>query len=136
MRNLLSNPDLLEEVGRHQIMLSSEKDYLTTRVSYKLNLRGPSISLQTACSTSLVAVQLAYQSLLSFQCDMALAGGVSLSFPRKSGYLYKEGMILSPDGHCRAFDHKAKGMVGGEGIGIVVLKRFAEAWRMGTSFMQ
>ena len=103
--------------------IGNDKDYLSTRVSYKLNLKGPSVTIQTACSTSLVAIVQACQSLLSYQCDIALAGGVSLSIPQKTGYLYQEGMILSPDGHCRAFDAKAQGTVGGEGVGVVVLKR-------------
>src|SRR5262249_47540206 len=98
-----------------------------TRVSYKLNLRGESITIQTSCSTSLVAVHLACQSLLSGQCDMALAGGVSIRVPQKTGYRYEEGMIASPDGRCRAFDHRAQGTLPGNGLGIVVLKRASEA---------
>ena len=96
---------------------------MPTRVSYKLNLQGPSINVQTACSTSLVAVHLACQGLLNGECDMALAGGVSVSVPRRLGYLYQEGMILSPDGHCRAFDAKAKGTSVEKVSGVVVLKR-------------
>jgi acyl transferase domain-containing protein len=127
LNNLLSNPEQLASVGMYQVMLGSDKDFLTTRLSYKLNLKGPSLDIQTACSTSLVAVQLACQSLLNYQCDMALAGGVSLIIPQKIGYLYQEGMILSPDGHCRAFDENAQGTIGGQGVGIVVLKRLSEA---------
>src|SRR5262249_21893606 len=93
----------------------------------KLDLKGPSFTVQTACSTSLVAVSLACQSLLSYQCDMALAGGVTASLSNRYVYLYQEGDILSPDGHCRAFDAKAHGTVGGGGLGIVVLKRFEDA---------
>ncbi|MEH2447430.1 MAG: SDR family NAD(P)-dependent oxidoreductase [Nostoc sp.] len=107
--------------------IGNDKDFLTTRVSYKLNLTGPSLTVQTACSTSLVAISLACQSLLNYQCDMALAGGVSIYIPQKTGYLYEEGGILSPDGHCRAFDAKAKGTILGNGLGIVVLKRLSEA---------
>ncbi len=125
--NLLSHPELLDQVGSHQLMLANDKDFLTTRVSYKLNLRGPSLNIQTACSTSLVAVCVACQHLLNYQCDLALAGGVSVTFPQKRGHLYQEGAIGSPDGHCRAFDAKAQGTVAGEGVGIVVLKRLAEA---------
>jgi amino acid adenylation domain-containing protein len=106
-----------------------DKDYLTTRISYQLNLKGPSITLQTACSTSLVAVDYACRSLLTGQSDMALAGGVSITLPQASGYLYQEGMIGSPDGHCRAFDAKAKGTLIGEGAGIVALKRLDDALR-------
>ncbi|HEY0737425.1 MAG TPA: beta-ketoacyl synthase N-terminal-like domain-containing protein [Herpetosiphonaceae bacterium] len=121
------NRQLLRAVGSFQTMLNSEKDFLATRVSYKLNLRGPSITVQTACSTSLVAVSLASQSLQSYQCDIALAGGVSLLALEKEGYLYEQGGIAAPDGHCRAFDADAKGTVGGSGLGVVVLKRLEDA---------
>jgi len=127
LNNLLSNKGLIEAVGGYQTMLGNDKDFMPTRVSYKLNLKGPSLVVQTACSTSLVAVQLACQSLLNYQCEIALAGGASIRNPRKAGYLYQEGMILSPDGHCRAFDAKAQGTIVGEGAGIVVLKRLADA---------
>ena len=90
-------------------MMGNEKDYLATRVSYKLDLRGPALNIQTACSTSLVAVSAAVQSLQTYQCDMALAGGVSITLPQKRGYLYEEGGITSPDGHCRAFDETGRG---------------------------
>ena len=125
--NLYSNRSLIESLDPFQLLISSDKDYLTTRVSYKLGLSGPSITVQTACSTSLVAVHLACQSLLSGECDMALAGGVSITVPQKSGYIYQEGSFLSPDGHCRAFDAEARGTVGGDGAGIVVLKRLEDA---------
>src|SRR5437867_1297822 len=125
--NLLAHPDLLARLGEYQVMLGNDKDFLPTRVSYKLNLRGPSLNVQTACSTSLVAVCVACQNLLNYQCDMALAGAVSISFPQKKGYFYQEGGIASPDGHCRPFDAKAAGTVAGEGVGIVVLKRLEEA---------
>jgi hypothetical protein len=111
LSNILGNQALLDAVGAYQIMLGSDKDFLTTRVSYKLNLKGPSVAVQTACSTSLVAVHSAYQALLNYQCDMALAGGVSITFPQTAGYLYQAGMILSPDGHCRPFDSNANGTV-------------------------
>jgi acyl transferase domain-containing protein len=127
LSNLLTNRELIKLLGGFQTMLANDKDYLPTRVSYKLNLRGPSINVQTACSTSLVAVCLACQNLLNYQCDMALAGGVSLTFPQKKGQLSQEGGIISPDGHCRAFDADAAGTVSGDGIGIVVLKRLSDA---------
>ncbi|MCP4153646.1 MAG: type I polyketide synthase, partial [bacterium] len=107
--------------------LYTDKDYLTRRISYKLNLLGPSYTLHTACSTSLVAVHTAAQAVLNGECDIALAGGVCVNYPGKTGYLYEEGMITSPDGTCRAFDAEAAGTVAGEGVGIVVLKRFEEA---------
>ncbi|NET63722.1 MAG: SDR family oxidoreductase [Moorea sp. SIO1G6] len=107
--------------------LGNGGDYLPMRVSYKLNLKGPSLNVQTACSTSLVAVHLACQSLRSGESDLALAGGVSIFVPQKTGYLYQEGMMLSPDGHCRAFDAEGQGTLFGSGVGIVVLKRLEEA---------
>ncbi|HZF40916.1 MAG TPA: type I polyketide synthase [Blastocatellia bacterium] len=114
-------------VGPLTISISNDKDYLPTRTSYKLNLKGPSVAVQTACSTSLVAVHQACQSLLNYQCDIALTGGASISLPPTSGYIYYEGGIDSPDGHCRAFDAKAAGTVSGSGVGVVALKRLAEA---------
>jgi acyl transferase domain-containing protein len=125
--NLYTNPTIQETVSPYQLFLSSDKDFLTTRVSYKLNLKGPSVDVQTACSTSLVAVHIACQSLLSGECDLALAGGVAVS--QQTGYLYQEGGIYSPDGHCRAFDANAQGTVSGSGLGIIVLKRLDEAVR-------
>jgi acyl transferase domain-containing protein len=122
----LANPEVSGSLG-------TDKDFLSTRLSYKLNLKGPSIVVQTACSTSLVAVCQACQALLAYQCDIALAGGVSATVPRKIGYWYQEGGILSPDGHCRAFDAKANGTVPGNGVGIVVLKRLPEAIQAGDS---
>ena len=125
--HLIANRDILETVHGFQLTISSDKDFLPTRVSYKLNLRGPSVNVQTACSTSLVATHLACQSLINYQCDMALAGGVSIRLPLKQGYLYQEGGINSPDGHCRAFDENAQGTVSGSGAGVVVLKRLVDA---------
>lgn len=127
--NLVSHPDLQTQFGRYQLFLASDKDFLTTRVSYKLNLTGPSIDIQTACSSSLVAVHIACQSLLGGECEMALAGGVALS--EQTGYLYQTGGIYSPDGHCRAFDAQAAGTVAGSGLGIVVLKRLEDALQAG-----
>lgn len=129
--NLSSDPYLLTAVGGMQTILGNDKDFLPTHVSYKLNLRGPSVNVQTACSTSLVAVHLAIQSLLNYQSDIALAGGVSVTLPLQVGTLYQEGGVLSPDGHCRAFDAQAKGTVAGNGVGIVVLKRLEDALRDG-----
>jgi phthiocerol/phenolphthiocerol synthesis type-I polyketide synthase E len=126
-QNVLTHPELLAQFNEHQLMLASDKDFLPTRVSYKLNLRGPSLNIQTACSTSLVAVSVACQNLLNHECDLALAGAVSITFPQKRGYLFQEGGIASPDGHCRAFDAKAAGTVPGQGAGIVVLKRLVDA---------
>ena len=133
LRNLLSNPRVVELVGPMHLNISSDKDFLTTLVSYKLHLRGPSIVVQTACSTSLVAACTACQSLLSYQCDMALAGGVSIKVPHRVGYLYQAGGILSPDGYCRAFDAEAQGSVDSNGVGVIVLKRLADAIADGDS---
>ena len=108
-------------------MLLNDREFFSTALSYKLNLRGPSITMQTACSTSLVNIVLACQALVSGGCDMALAGGVTVTLPEKSGYLYQDGMILSPDGHCRSFDAEARGTVFGDGAGMVVLKRLQDA---------
>ncbi|MBW4553598.1 MAG: SDR family oxidoreductase [Aphanocapsa sp. GSE-SYN-MK-11-07L] len=110
-----------------QMFLGNAVDYLSTRVSYKVNLKGPSVTIQTACSTSLVAVHVACQSLLNGECDMALAGGVSITVPQKVGYVYQTEGISSPDGHCRAFDAKAQGTIFSSGLGIVLLKRLSDA---------
>ncbi|ACC81836.1 type I polyketide synthase [Nostoc punctiforme] len=126
--NLYSNPNIRELASDVEISLGNHPDYLPMRVSFKLNLTGPSYAIQTSCSTSLVAVHVACQSLLNYECDMALAGGISiLNMQPKGGYLYQEDGVLSPDGHCRAFDAKAKGTIFGSGIGIVVLKRLKDA---------
>ncbi len=125
--NLMPNADLMARLGSFQAMLANDKDYLPTRVSYKMNLTGPSVLVQTACSTSLVAVHMACQSLLNGESDMALAGGVSISFPQRRGYQHTDGIIFSPDGHCRPFDRRAQGTVNGDGVGVVLLKRLEEA---------
>jgi amino acid adenylation domain-containing protein len=124
---------LSQHITTHAELLSigslNERDYLANRVSYKLNLKGPAVTIQTACSTSLVAVDAACQALLSGKCEMALAGGVTLTFQDRGGYLYEEGMVRSPDGHCRPFDARANGTMGGNGVGIVVLKPLEKAVR-------
>lgn len=123
-----ANQPLIEaDMLQFQMKLGNDRNYLPTRVSYKLNLKGPSVNVQSACSTSLVAVHLASQSLLNGECDMALAGGMSIIVPHKGGYLYEDSMIRSPDGHCRAFDAQAAGTLFGNGGGIVLLKRLDDA---------
>jgi len=117
----------IEDVGQVVATYLMDKDFLGTRLSFKLDLRGPSITMRTACSTSLVTIHMACRYLLTGDCDIALAGGVTIRDKESIGYIYQEGMIESPDGHCRAFDNKAKGTVGGEGIGLVVLKRLKYA---------
>ena len=124
--HLINDPAAIEAAGMLQLVLANQPDSLANRVSYNLDLTGPSVSVQTACSTSLVAVHLACQSLLAGSCRLALAGGTSIR-PGKRGYLWEPDGIFSPDGHCRAFDERASGTVGGSGAGIVVLKRLADA---------
>ena len=122
-------PQIKKEVSAGTLIaaIGNDKDSLATTISYRMNLKGPAITVQTSSSTSLVAVCVACQSLLTYQCDMAIAGGVALGPPLKSGYLYEENGIMSPDGHCRAFDASSKGFVPGMGMGLVVLKRLSEA---------
>jgi acyl transferase domain-containing protein/thioesterase domain-containing protein/acyl carrier protein len=126
--NICSNPDLVNDTGMFLLRhTGNDKDFLSTRLSHIFDLKGPSISVQTACSTSLVAVHYAAQSLLNGECDMALAGGVTIELPHGRGYIFEDGEILSPDGHCHAFDHRAEGTVFGSGAGVVVLRRLADA---------
>ncbi|WP_323781256.1 type I polyketide synthase [Thalassovita sp.] len=126
--NICSNRDLVDSTGMFLLRhTGNDKDFMVTRLSHILDLKGPSVNLQTACSTSLVATHYACQSLLNGECDMALAGGVTIELPHGRGYLYKEGEILSPDGHCHAFDHRAQGTVFGSGAGVVVLRRLENA---------
>jgi len=133
LSNLYPNRDLMESAGGFQVVINNDRDYLATQIAYKLNLTGPAMSVQTACSTSLVAVHLACQALLNHECDMALAGGVSVGVPHGEGAFHQEGGIISPDGHCRAFDARAQGTVKGNGVGVVVLKRLEDALRDGDT---
>ena len=126
--NICSNPKLVDNVGMFLLRhTGNDKDFLSTRLSHILDLKGPSVNVQTACSTSLVATHYATQALLSGECDTALAGGVTIELPQNRGYIYKEGEVLSPDGHCHAFDHRAQGTVFGSGAGVVVLRRLKDA---------
>ncbi len=126
--NVCSNRQLVDQVGMFLLRhTGNDKDFLATRASFAFDLRGPSVNVQTACSTSLVAVHQACQSLLNGETDMALAGGVTIELPHRRGYMHQEGEILSPDGHCRAFDHRAGGTVFGSGAGVVILRRLADA---------
>jgi len=119
------------ELGQFAAMQLMKKDFLSLRISYTFNLKGPAVLVQSACSTSLVAIHMACQAILNGECDLALAGGAAITSLEKAGYLYREGIIHSPDGHCRTFDAKAKGTVGGNGAGVVVLKRWEEAMNDG-----
>ena len=124
--HLFRNPHL-PSVNHLQFLMGNSNDYLPSRVSYKLNLKGPSVNVNTACSSSLVAVHMACQALLDFECDIALAGGAGIQLPQQQGYLYEENSITSPDGHCRAFDARAGGTVSGNGVGVVVLRRLEDS---------
>lgn len=126
LTNLWTNRALLAQMGNMSLGTASSRDFLPTRVAYKLNLKGASFNVQSACSTALVATHLACQHLLTYQCDMALAGGATVS-PQAVGYLYQEGGPASPDGHCRPFDDHAQGTVFSNAVGVIVLKRLSEA---------
>ena len=134
--NLMSRPDLVHPAEAAQTMFCNDKDFVSTRVSYELNLRGPSINVQTACSTSLVAVHLACQAILAGQCEMALAGAATVRVPQRVGYTSVKGGILSPDGHCRAFDADAQGTIFGSGVGAILLKDLAAARTDGRNFLR
>ncbi len=131
----IGNPEFMKSVDELQAMISNDRDGLATSVSYKLDLKGPSMTVQTFCSTSAVAVHLACQSLRLGECGMALAGGVSLRIPAKVGYIYQAGDQASPDGHTRTFDHRAGGTVFGDGVGVLVLKRVGDALRDGDRIL-
>lgn len=122
----------LASTDAHQIFLNNDRDSIATRTSYLFDFTGPSLNVQSACSTSLVAVTQACWALANYQCDVSIAGGVCVTFPTIRGYYYQEEGIYSPDGHCRAFDGKAKGTVFGDGVGAVVLKRLGDALRDGS----
>ncbi|MFR9778050.1 amino acid adenylation domain-containing protein [Micromonospora sp. MS34] len=125
--HLSSHPELVSTIGEHQLSLGNDKDFLLSRVAYKLNLTGPAVTVATACSTSLVAVHFGRQSLLTGESDLVLAGGVSLFPAQRRGYLYHDGGVYSPDGHCRPFSADARGSIASSGVGIVALKRLADA---------
>ena len=128
-QNVITRPDLIKRAGDFQTMTATEKDYVAMRVSNKLNLKGPSVTVHTACSTSLVAISQAWHALVSQQCDLALAGGASITVPQNTGHIYAEGCMLSKDGHTRPFDSNAQGTVFSDGVGVVVLKRLKDAKR-------
>jgi len=130
---ILPQDELRKMVGDYHLMIANNNDFLCTKVAYKLNLNGPAVTVQSACSTSLLAIHMGCQSLKQGESDMVLAGGVSIFGQEKEGYLYHPGGILSPDGHCRAFDHQAAGTVPGQGVGLVVLKRLSDAQQAGDS---
>ncbi|WP_394834886.1 type I polyketide synthase [Pendulispora rubella] len=131
LRKFLREAGSMPVIEHLQLQVANDKDYLASRVSYKLDLRGPSVCVQTSCSTSLVAVHMACQSVLDGESDMALAGGVCLRVPQRIGYVHQEGGILSPDGRCRTFDARGAGTIQGSGVGVVLIKRLADALRDG-----
>ncbi|MDT4991565.1 MAG: hypothetical protein QOH97_1457 [Actinoplanes sp.] len=127
VHNLLRRPELLDQLGTQRVFFATDKAFAPTRISHRFNLTGPSIGVDTACSTSLVAIHQACQALLAFECDLTIAGGASAVLPHGAGYLYQEGGTASPDGHCRAFDARAAGTRFGSGVGLVLLKRLDDA---------
>jgi len=129
--NILPNQEVLQRVGPFQATTLNDKDYIASRTSYHLNLKGPSVSVHSACSTSLLAIAEAVEAIRSGQCDMAIAGGSSITAPMNSGHLYQEGSMLSSDGHCRSFDAEGKGTVFSDGAGVVLLKNLEAAERDG-----
>ena len=133
--NINSRPDVLGPFGIFPAVILNEKDFIATRVAYKLNLHGPALSVQTACSTSLVAICNACQSLLSFDCDIALAGGVALTFPQCHSHIHEEGGMISTDGHCKPFDQAATGTLFSDGVGVVALRRLDEAVAAGDTIL-
>ena len=123
----IENESVLKYANGTSIITSNDKDYVTTRVSYKLNLKGPSVNVQSACSTSMVSVVMGVDSLLSYQSDLVLAGGATVELPVTKGYIYQEGSLESPDGKCRTFDKDAQGTVFSRGGGVIALKRLEDA---------
>ncbi|MBK6882785.1 MAG: amino acid adenylation domain-containing protein [Flavobacteriales bacterium] len=128
-RNVIGHPELIEQVGDFQVMTGNEKDYIATRLAFEFDLRGPALSIHTACSTSLVAIAQAFKALRDGECDMALAGGIALTVPFNSGIVYNDGGMYSPDGSTRTFDANGKGTSFSDGVGIIVLKRLDDAVR-------
>ncbi len=128
-RNVIGHPELIEQVGDFQVMTGNEKDYIATRLAFEFDLRGPALSIHTACSTSLVAIAQAAKALRDGECDMALAGGIAITVPINSGITYNDGGMYSPDGSTRTFDAEGKGTSFSDGVGIIVLKRLDDAIR-------
>ncbi len=128
-RNVLGHPELIEQVGDFQVMTGNEKDYIATRVAFEFDLRGPALSIHTACSTSLVAIAQAAKALRDGECDMAIAGGIAITVPLHSGIVYNDGGMYSPDGDTRTFDAEGKGTSFSDGVGVIILKRLDEAVR-------
>ena len=133
LNNVLTNQPVVQQVGAFQAMTVNEKDFIASRTAYQLDLKGPAVSVFSACSSSLLAITQAVESLRTGQCEVALAGGASITAPVFSGHLYEEGAMLSPDGHCRPFDARAGGTVFSDGAGVVLLKPLADAEQDGDT---
>jgi len=133
LNNVQGNKEKIDRVGSFQVMTANEKDYIASRTAYELNLKGPAVSIHSACSTSLLAIAEATEAIRKGQCDIALAGGVAITVPIKSGHIYQEGAMYSRDGHCRTFDADAEGTVFSDGAGVVLLKRLEEAIQDGDT---
>ncbi|HLZ85960.1 MAG TPA: aminotransferase class III-fold pyridoxal phosphate-dependent enzyme, partial [Puia sp.] len=133
LNNVIPNKELVDKVGGFQVMTYNEKDYVASRTAYVLNLKGPAVSVHSGCSTSLLAIAQAVDSLRKGQCDIALAGGASITAPIRSGHIYQEGAMLSRDGHCRPFDAEAQGTTFSDGAGIVLLKNRQQAEKDGDT---
>jgi len=129
--NILPNKEIIDQIGFPHVEMANEKDYIATRTAYQLNLKGPAVSIHSACSTSLLAIAEAVEAIRNGRCDVALAGGSSITAPIFSGHLYQEGSMLSADGHCRSFDASAKGTVFSDGAGVVLLKSLEKAQKDG-----
>ena len=125
--NLMSNPDLLEQVGGFELSIYNDKDFVPTRIAYSMNIKGPAIDIGTACSSSLVSTHLACQHLLTYQSDMALVGGITIHLPQKVGHLHEAGSAYSPDRHCRPFDSTQSGLIDGNGAAVIIVKRLEDA---------
>ncbi|MFI5151874.1 MAG: amino acid adenylation domain-containing protein [Chitinophagales bacterium] len=133
LNNVLSNRQLVDRMGSFQVMTFNEKDYVASRTAYELDLKGPAVSIHSGCSTSLLAIAQAVECIREGRCDLALAGGASITSPVRSGHLYQEGAMLSRDGHCRPFDAQATGTLFSDGAGVVLLKRRAQAEKDGDN---
>lgn len=129
--NLMSNPELLEQVGGFELSIYNDKDFVPTRIAYSMNIKGPAIDIGTACSSSLVSTHLACQQLLTYQADMTIVGGITIHLPQKMGHVHEPGAAYSPDNHCRPFDATPSGLIDGNGAAVIILKRLEDALKDG-----
>ncbi len=129
--NLMSNPELLEQVGGFELSIYNDKDFVPTRIAYSMNIKGPAIDIGTACSSSLVSTHIACQQLLTYQADMTIVGGITIHLPQKMGHIHEPGAAYSPDNHCRPFDSTPSGLIDGNGAAVIILKRLEDALKDG-----